>query len=175
MIPLGRLSYLDRVDALAPCLVPRAKGWNRRACLGASRLAHRASRQRTRRMCLPPRTLTCALQLPLCHDPFACRPWATSSSALTLSSAWTSLHCDATSRWTHVATVCFMRFRCMLHIFYLDVAKVDLVLHMLQWLYIYISSVCSKCFSCFKCILQVCLFDVAYVALAIHICCKCMF
>jgi hypothetical protein len=88
-----------------------------------------------------------------------------------LSSASTSLHW-ATSRWTHVTTLCFMRFRCMLHMFYLDVAKVDLVLHMLQCLYTYVASVCFKCF---RRMLQVAYLDVAYVALAIHVCCKCMF
>jgi len=43
------------------------------------------------------------------------------------------------------ATICFMCFRCMLHMFHLDVVKVDLVLHMLQWLYIYVENVCFKC------------------------------
>jgi hypothetical protein len=35
----------------------------------------------------------------------------------------------------------------MVHVFYLNVAKVDLVLHILQWLYTYIASVCLKCFT----------------------------
>jgi hypothetical protein len=37
-----------------------------------------------------------------------------------------------TSRLAHVATVCFMYLRCMLHMFHLDIIKIDLVLHMLQ-------------------------------------------
>ena len=32
-----------------------------------------------------------------------------------------------------VLDVCCKYFNCMLQVFYLDVAKVDLVLHMLQW------------------------------------------
>ena len=73
------------------------------------------------------------------------------------------------------ATICFMSFKCMLHMFHLDVAKVDLVLHMLQWLYMYVASVCFKCLSCFKYMLQVFYLDIAYVAVAMHVCCKCMF
>jgi hypothetical protein len=98
-----------------------------------------------------------------------------SSSVSASSYASTSIHCGAASRWVHVATVCFMRFRCMLHIFHLNVAKVDLVLHMFQWLYTYVASVCFKCFSCFKRMLQVFYLDIAYGALAIYLCCKCMF
>jgi hypothetical protein len=56
--------------------------------------------------------------------------------------------------------------------FYLDVAKVDLILHMLQCLYTYVVSVCFKYF---RRKLQVAYLDVAYVALDIHVCCKCMF
>ena len=81
-----------------------------------------------------------------------------------------------------------MCFRCMLHMFHLDVAKVDLVLHMLQWLYTYFASVCFKCFSYFKrmlqsvlsgyciccsgntCMLQVYVPNVSPVS---HLCCKC--
>jgi hypothetical protein len=36
--------------------------------------------------------------------------------------------------------VCFMHFRCMLHMIHLNVAKIDLVLRMLQWLYTYVAS-----------------------------------
>ena len=68
-----------------------------------------------------------------------------------------------------------MGFRCMLHMFYLDVVKVDMVLHMLQWLYTCVTSVCFKCFSCFKCMLQVFHLDVAYVAMAIHVYCNSVF
>jgi hypothetical protein len=45
--------------------------------------------------------------------------------------------------------------------FYLDVAKVDLVLHMLQCLYTYVASVCFKCFRCFQ----------TYVASGLSGCC----
>jgi len=91
-------------------------------------------------------------------------------------------------------TVSFMHFRCMFHMFHLDVAKVDLVLHILQWLYTYVSNisavlnVCCKCFiwmlqwlymyvtsvcsKCFRPMLQVFHLDVAYVS---NICCKRLF
>jgi hypothetical protein len=46
---------------------------------------------------------------------------------------------------------------------------------MLQWLYMYVVSVCFKCFSCFRSMLRVFYPDVAYVAVAIHICCKICF
>jgi hypothetical protein len=65
----------------------------------------------------------------------------------------------------------------MLHMFYLYDVKVDLLLHMLQWLYTYIASVKVSNVSavlnvCCKCVYL----DVAYVALAIDVlCCKCMF
>jgi hypothetical protein len=80
-------------------------------------------------------------------------------------------------------------FRCMLHMFNLDIAKVDLVLHMLQWLYYvasvlyecckwtytYVASVCFKCFIRFRCMLQVFYLDVPYVSVAIYMCCKHLF
>ena len=52
-------------------------------------------------------------------------------------------------RWqyTHVASLCFNCFMCFRHLFqmfHLNVSKVDLVLHMLQWLYLH----CFKCFTC---------------------------
>jgi len=56
--------------------------------------------------------------------------------------------------------------------FHLDVAKVDLVLYMSQWLYTYVASVCFKYFSCFKRMLQVFYLDIAYAAVAILVCCK---
>jgi hypothetical protein len=62
-------------------------------------------------------------------DPSSCWPWATSSSTLASSFMLTSLHWRAASRWAHVATSCFLRFRCMLHMFPLDVSKVDMLLH----------------------------------------------
>jgi hypothetical protein len=43
---------------------------------------------------------------------------------------------------------------------------------MLQWLYTYIASVCSKCFTYFRRMLQVFYLNVTVV---IHTCCKCMF
>jgi hypothetical protein len=93
-----------------------------------------------------------------------------------------------------VSDVCYIRF-------YLDVAKLDLVLHMLQWLYTmlyvycsnvsnvcckcfiltlhmlhwlytYVTSVCFKCFSCFKCVLQVFLSGCCICYSAHTICCK---
>jgi hypothetical protein len=61
--------------------------------------------------------------------------------------------------------------------FHLDIAKIDLVLHMLQWLYTYVASVCFKCFSYSKCMLQVFYIDVVYVALlyiyVASVCYKC--
>jgi hypothetical protein len=60
-----------------------------------------------------------------------------------------------------------MHFRCMLHIFQLDVAKVDL--------YRYVANVCLKCFSCFKRMLQVFHLNVAYIVVIIHVYCKCVF
>jgi hypothetical protein len=40
----------------------------------------------------------------------------------------------------------FIYFRHMLQMLYLDVLKVDLVLHMLLWLYMHVSSAYFKCF-----------------------------
>jgi hypothetical protein len=59
-----------------------------------------------------------------------------------------------------------MRYICMLHMFHLNIAKVDLVLHILQWLYTCVVSLC------FKRMLRVFHLDVAYVAVAINVCCK---
>jgi hypothetical protein len=53
--------------------------------------------------------------------------------------------------------------------------KIDLVLHMLQWLYTCVASVCFKCLCFFKRMLQVFHLYVAYVATVVHICCKCVF
>jgi hypothetical protein len=50
-------------------------------------------------------------------------------------------------------------------VFYIDVTKVDRMLHMLQWLYTYVSSVYSKCFICFRYMLQVFHLNVAKVDL----------
>jgi hypothetical protein len=53
----------------------------------------------------------------------------------------------------------------------MDVAKVDRMLHMLQWLYTYVTNVCSQCFIYFSDICCKCVYlDVAYVS---HICCNC--
>jgi hypothetical protein len=46
------------------------------------------------------------------------------------------------------------------------------ILHMFQWLYIYVASVYSKYFICFRRMLQVFISDITYVAVAIRICCK---
>jgi hypothetical protein len=42
------------------------------------------------------------------------------------------------------------------------------MLHILQWLYTYVSSVCSDCFICFRRTLQVFHLDVAKVDLVLH-------
>jgi hypothetical protein len=63
----------------------------------------------------------------------------------------------------------------MLHMFHLDIAKLDLVLHMLQWLYMYVASAHFRCLSCFKPMLQVFYLDIAHVTVTIQVCCKCMF
>jgi hypothetical protein len=55
--------------------------------------------------------------------------------------------------------------------FHLDVVKIDMVLHMLQWLYTYIVNVCFKFFVC---MLQLFYLDIAYIAVAIHVFCKCI-
>ena len=68
-----------------------------------------------------------------------------------------------------------MHFRCMLNMFYLDVATVDLMLHMLQCLYTYIASMFPNVLAVFKSMLQVVYLDVACDALAIHVCYKYMF
>jgi hypothetical protein len=54
------------------------------------------------------------------------------------------------------------------------VAKVDLVLYMLQCLYTCIVSICFKCFICFKRTLQVFYLDVTYITL-VYTCCKRIF
>jgi hypothetical protein len=41
--------------------------------------------------------------------------------------------------------------------------------HILQWLYTYVASVC------FICMLQMFYIDITYVVVAIYVCCKCMF
>jgi hypothetical protein len=50
----------------------------------------------------------------------------------------------------------------MLH---LDVSKVDLMLHMLLWLYTYVSEACFKCLICFRRMLQMFHLDVLKVYL----------
>jgi hypothetical protein len=62
---------------------------------------------------------------------------------------------------SNILAISYVRYKCFIW-----------MLHMLQWLYTYVASVC---FSCFKRMLQAFYLDVAYVALAIHVCCKCMF
>jgi hypothetical protein len=51
----------------------------------------------------------------------------------------------------------------MFHLFHLDVACLISMMHMLQWLYTYVASVCSKYFTCFRRMLQVFYLDVTYV------------
>jgi hypothetical protein len=41
-------------------------------------------------------------------------------------------------QYTYVASLCFMCFRRLFQIFHLNVSKIDLVLHMLLWLYTHI-------------------------------------
>jgi hypothetical protein len=53
-----------------------------------------------------------------------------------------------------------------------DVAKIDRDMHMLQWLYTYVSSVCSKCFTCFRRILQVFDLDIAKADLDVAYVCN---
>jgi hypothetical protein len=74
-----------------------------------------------------------------------------------------------------VLDVCSICFSWTLHVFHLDIIKVNMMFHMLQWLEMYVSNVCFKWFSYFRHILQVFYLDIAYVAVAIHICCKRMF
>jgi hypothetical protein len=63
----------------------------------------------------------------------------------------------------------------MLHVFHLDVAKVDLMLHMLQLVCTYVASVGFN----ISAVLEVCCeyfyLYIAYVAVAIHICYMTMF
>jgi hypothetical protein len=59
--------------------------------------------------------------------------------------------------------------------FQMYVAKVDLVLHMLQWLCTCVATICFKCFSYFKRMLQVFHLNVTYVAVVIHVCYKYVF
>jgi hypothetical protein len=135
-------------------------------------LPHTLAPHASRWTCLVLRTRPClAPHVVRASQPRSCLALCTALPR----AASTSLHWTAASRRAHVATVCFICFICMLHMFYLNVAKVDLVLHMLQWLYMYVASVCFRCFNYFKRMLQVFYLKVAYVALAIHACCNCMF
>ena len=129
-----RLACPPHASCLVPPPTPRA---SRRPRLTLRSTAPRA----------PARTLTAHSQ----------GPWTVGNlRAMALSSASTNLHWAASSSWAHVTTVCFMRFRCMLHMFYLDVVKVELdciccsvYTHMLQ-VYVQIfqlfSNVCCKLF-----------------------------
>jgi hypothetical protein len=58
-------------------------------------------------------------------------------------------------RMKNTTSVSTMYFRCMLHMFHLDVSKADLLLHICCNGYMYVASVCFKCFSSFKRMLQV--------------------
>jgi hypothetical protein len=61
----------------------------------------------------------------LCRAPThaSCRPRLAPHAVLP-HAASTSLHWTAVSRWAHIATACFMRFRCILLMFHLAVAKI---------------------------------------------------
>jgi hypothetical protein len=52
-------------------------------------------------------------------------------------------------------------------VFYVGVAKIEM-LHMLQWLYMYVSSICFDCFIYFRRMLQVFHLDVVKVDLVLH-------
>jgi hypothetical protein len=186
---LPRASRLVPRKAAASCLVPDLHLVPRAMC--------RSHLARPRYVPLTPRASCCA-------QPRSDLRAMASSSVPASSFASTSAHWGAASRWEHVETVCFMRFIYMLYMFHLDIVKVDLVLHMLQWLYTYVANVCFKYFSCLKRMLQVFFFWMlhmlhclcVYVASVcficfkkyvanilsgcciyysvIHICCKCM-
>jgi hypothetical protein len=71
---------------------------------------------------------------------------------------------------------CFRRFTLMFQVFHLDYCKSRYgMLHMLQWQYMHIASLCFKCFRWLRCIFQVFHLNVAYVTMAIHVCSKRMF
>jgi hypothetical protein len=67
--------------------------------------------------------------------------------------------------YMYVARICFIGFRRMLQVFYLDVAYVSVAIY-----------ICCKrlfkMFICFRRMMQLFYLDVANVAVAIHICCK---
>jgi hypothetical protein len=141
--------HLDGTDpaALTPralCLVPRVPISLRRTLL-SPRVAY-ASRL------LPELTRLCPTSAPWHRAP--CRASSFAS---------TSVHWGITSRWAHVTTIYFICFRYILYMFQLDVTKVDLVLHMLQWLCTYVGSVCFKYFQLFQ----------IYVASVLSICYIC--
>jgi hypothetical protein len=145
-----------RAPTHASCLVPHAALASPRAayalCLALHSTAPHASRPNSR--CAQRRSDLRAVA---------------SSSVLAPSSASMSVQLGVASRWAYVVTVCFMRFRCMLHMFYLDVAKLDLVLHMLQWLCTYVAKCMFLLFQPFQTYVQVFYQDVVCIALAIHV------
>jgi hypothetical protein len=64
---------------------------------------------------------------------------------------------------------CFTCFRLMLQVFHLDVTKIDSMLHMLLWLYTYVSSVYFNYIICFRHTLKVFHLDVLKVDMWEHI------
>ena len=79
--------------------------------------------------------------------------------------------CIGTMYVASVQFKCFSFFRDMLQIFHTDVAKVDQMLHILQWLCMYVANMCPNVSSVFSDVCCKCVYlDVAYVS---HICCEC--
>ena len=121
MIP-SRYPSFSRLDRSMP-RVMRPRAAHPCPCLARARASHRA------------------------HDPSVYRPWVTLSSAPTSNSTSTSLHWRAASKWAYmlqlyvscVSNVCWIYF-------YLDVSKVDLLLHVLQRLYTYVANIYFSCF-----------------------------
>jgi hypothetical protein len=132
---VSRLAHPAPHASRAHDLVPRAPHtrFMPRAPNRASFLAPRAALALHRQRLVLCSAALCASRLnSRCAQPRSDLRAVASSSVLASSFTSTSVHLGAASRWAHVATVCFIRFRCRLYIFHLDVAKVDLMLHMLQ-------------------------------------------
>jgi hypothetical protein len=133
-----------RAPTHASCLVPHAALASPRAayalCLALHSTAPHASRPNSR--CAQRRSDLRAVA---------------SSSVLAPSSASMSVQLGVASRWAYVVTVCFMRFRCMLHMFLSgcckirsSVAYVAMTMHLCCKMYVStvsaVSNVCCKCF-----------------------------
>jgi hypothetical protein len=119
------------------------------ACSHVLHLAHP-----TRASCLASRTASPCVARPdsRCAQPRSNLYTMASSSMPASSSASINVHLGAASRWTHVR---FMRFRCMLHMFYLILQK---------WIW------CCICCNNYTRMLQV---YVSNVSAVLNICCKC--